>query len=308
EPRRKGESEEEYQASQTYRRQTSGLTRDGVEVVPNILTVFKIKSEPGSGGTGFGYTPDPVRLAITREGVLLKELREMHWYEVPPYLAVDLWREYLSKFTLNDLFDPATGEGKKIPKEGKKGAAGDQQGERGETGLEIIKRMVRARLTQPEVMELNEVGEHNGKLVPSREYKDILEKMGVQVFAASISSLRFPPAVEDLLVQQWISTWLQRAQMERNFVERQRSYSVHDGREAALKEFADHAVGLLAQTLVDEQGLPLPPTQRLVPDLKTSLEKLLAGTQKMIVHDSHLHQLLDYEEKEISDLIEWVRR
>jgi len=60
--------------------------------------------------------------------------------------------------------------------------------------------------------------------------------------------------------------------------------------------------------LVDEQGLPLPPTQRLVPDLKTSLEKLLAGTQKMIVHDSHLHQLLDYEEKEISDLIEWVRR
>jgi hypothetical protein len=308
EPRRKGESEEEYHTSQAGRRQTSALTRDGVEVVPNILTVFKIKGKPGSGGTGFGYDAEAVRLAITREGVLRKELRDLHWYEVPAYLAVDLWREYLSRFTLNDLFDPSTGERKNIPRDGKKGAAGEQGDERGETGLEIIKRMVRYRLTQNEVMELNEFGEHSGMLVPSREYNDILEKMGVFVIAASIGSLRFPPSVEDMLVQQWISTWLQRAQLERSVIERQRSYSAHDGKEAALKEFADHAVRLLSETLVDDQGQPLPPARRVVPDLRASLERLLLGTQRMIIHDSHLHQILDNEEKEISDLIEWVRR
>jgi hypothetical protein len=145
-------------------------------------------------------------------------------------------------------------------------------------------------------------------MVPSREYNEIIEKMGIQVIAASISNLRFPPPVEDLLVQQWISTWLQRAQLERNVVERQRSYAVHDGKEAALKEFADHAARLLAETLVDDEGQPLPPARRAVPDLRASLERLLTGTQRMIVHDSQLHQVLDYEEKEISDLIEWVRR
>jgi hypothetical protein len=308
EPRRKGESEEEYQASQKYRRQTSALTRDGVEVVPNILTVFKIKSESGNGSTGFGYDPESVRLAITREGVLRKELRDLHWYEVPAYVAVDLWREYLSRFTLNELFDPETGDRKNITRDGKKGQAGDQREDRGETGLEIIKRMVRMRLTQPEAMELNEFGEHNGMLVPSREYNEIMEKMGIRLIAASISNLRFPPSVEDMLVQQWISTWLQRAQLERSYVERQRSYAVHDGKDAALKEFADHAARLVSETLLDDQGQPLPPSRRVVPDLKASLERLLEGTQRMIVHDSHLHQILDYEEKEISDLIEWVRR
>jgi hypothetical protein len=300
-------SEEEYQAIQDRRRQTSALTRDGVEVVPNVLAVFKIKSEQGDGGTRFGYNEEAVRLAITREGVHLKELRELHWYEVPPYLAVDLWREYLSKFTLNDLFDPRTGERKKIPKDGKKGSS-DNHRDRGETGLEIIKRMVRARLTQPEVMELNEVGEYTGGTVRSREFQDILEKMGILVFAASISNLRFPNAVEEMLVQQWISSWLQRAQMERFLVERQRSYAVHDGKEAALMEFADHAASPLAKHLVDDQGRPLPATRRSVPDLRASLEKLLSGTQKLIVHDTQLHQILGNEEKEISDLIEWVRR
>lgn len=308
EPRRKDESEEEYQARQDGRRLTSGWTRDGVEVVPKIMTIFKIKSEPGSGGTEFGYDAESVRLAITREGVLLKELRDMHWYEVPPYLAVDLWREYLSRFTLNELFDPRTGELKKIPKEARPGAAGDHHGDRGETGLEIIKRMVKARLTQSDVLELNEFGEHTGKLVPSREYRDVIERMGIKVSAVSISSLAFPPAVETMLVQNWISTWLQRAQAEHNFVERQRSYAVHDGKEAALKEFADHAARPLAELLVGERGNPLPPTQRAVPSLEASLERLLSGTQRMIVHDTYLHQILENEEKEISDLIEWVRR
>jgi hypothetical protein len=128
------------------------------------------------------------------------------------------------------------------------------------------------------------------------------------VIAASISNLRFPPSVEGMLVQQWPSTWLQRAQLERNLVERRRSYAVHEGREQALIEFAKYAISLLATTLVDEAGNPLPATELLLPNLKSSTAKLLAGTHKMIVQDSNLHQILDYEEKEIADLIEWVRR
>jgi hypothetical protein len=59
---------------------------------------------------------------------------------------------------------------------------------------------------------------------------------------------------------------------------------------------------------VDEAGNPLSAPELLLPNLKSSTAKLLAGTHKMIVQDSNLHQILDYEEKEIADLIEWVRR
>src|SRR4030065_502162 len=74
--------------------------------------------------------------------------------------------------------------------------------------------------------------------------------------------LRFPPVVESQLVQQWVSTWLQRAQLERNLVERKRSYAVHDGKETALREYAEHAARLLAEGLVDQEGNPLSKERR----------------------------------------------
>jgi hypothetical protein len=325
EPRQEDESEEDYQSRQGRRKDTSAWTRDGVEVVPNILAVFKLISQKGHGFTQFGYHPDSVRLAITREGVVPEALRHVRWFELPAYLAVDLWREYLGKFTLNELFDPDTAERKGLLRqqktvEGATVVSGHEiWAQRGETGLEIIKRMVRARLTQPEVEELDAVGRVTGKHPKSREYrilsgddrkKDQLHGspgMGIQALGASISNLQFPSAIEDQLVQQWLSTWLKRAQEERHGIEQQRSYTVHEGKSLALKEYAEQVKHHLETRLLDEYG-KCKSDKRVVPGLASMLALLLEGTGDLVIRDTRIHRFLEDEEKNLADMIDWVRR
>jgi hypothetical protein len=104
----------------------SALTRDGIEVVPDISIRFRVntgfpnENEPGSR---FGYRTgitkrarakeeedkDAIRKAILGEGVNLNfepgsKRRRIAWNELPAALAVDVWREYAAKFTLDELF------------------------------------------------------------------------------------------------------------------------------------------------------------------------------------------------------------
>lgn len=97
--------------AQRRRLATSALTRDGIEVIPNITVVFKIDAEPARGnrpGSRFGYHPESVLRAIRGEGIEIQTRtegpRRVRWNQLPALLAADLWREYLAKFTLDDLF------------------------------------------------------------------------------------------------------------------------------------------------------------------------------------------------------------
>ena len=65
-------------------------------------------SKRGEGGTQYGYKPESIRLAATKEGIVPMHLRDVRWFELPAYIAVDVWREYLGKFTLDELFAPDT--------------------------------------------------------------------------------------------------------------------------------------------------------------------------------------------------------
>jgi hypothetical protein len=112
--------------AQERRRMVSALTRDGIVIIPTMSislrvdTGFPKENEPGSR---FGYRTgisrkareneekdkDAIRRAILGEGVnpnVLSEMtrRRVAWNELPSSLAVDIWREYASKFTLDDLF------------------------------------------------------------------------------------------------------------------------------------------------------------------------------------------------------------
>jgi hypothetical protein len=120
-----GQSQEEYDQIQKRRLEVSALTRDGVEVVPTISVVFQIDAEPAKGvntpGSHFTnlapYLEDkskppeenPVFKAILGEGVnpraLSETSRHVAWNQLPARIAVDLWREYLAKFTLKQLFE-----------------------------------------------------------------------------------------------------------------------------------------------------------------------------------------------------------
>jgi hypothetical protein len=207
------EDEKEYSARQSRRKETSAMTRDGIEVVANVLAIAKLRSLAGQGGTRFGFNSHSVQQATTREGIVPNGLRNVPWYEIPAYLAVDIWREYLAKFTLVELFTPQIkddrpGDNAAIEVFGQSQAVPGG----GETRFERILRMVYMRMTQAEVPRLDEYGRETNELQVSREHR-ILEEMGIQVKDISISGLRFPRTVESQLVQQWLSTLKARAKL-----------------------------------------------------------------------------------------------
>jgi len=122
------QTNEEYQQIQDRRKMVSALTRDGIEVIPKVSVVFRVdtgfpkEDEPGSR---FGYRTgitrkakeneekdkETIRKAIIGQGINLNALpdsprRRLAWNELPAALAVDVWREYVAKFTLDELFNP----------------------------------------------------------------------------------------------------------------------------------------------------------------------------------------------------------
>lgn len=302
------EDEQEFIARQSRRKETSALTRDGIEVVANILAISKLRSLPGQGGTRFGFNSHSVQYATTREGVVPNGLRNVPWHEIPAYLAVDVWREYLGKFTLVELFNTQLDDnlrGASSPSELIGQAIRIPNG--GETRFEKILRMVHLRMTHPEVPRLDEYGRETNELQVSREFR-ILEEMGILVKDISIGGVRFPRAVESQLVQQWLSTWLERAKAERNAIERRRILAGEIGKEAALLAFTNSSIRILAEAIVDDDGNPLPPDSKIKPDLRTSLDMLVAGTQQLFARNPMLHQLSFDEESVLIRLLEWVRR
>ena len=120
--------EEEYDEVQDRRRTVSALTRDGIEVIPTISIAFRVDTgfpEKGEPGSRFGFRTgitkktreqeaqdkEAIRKAILGEGVnpnIISDAtrRRVAWNELPASIAVDVWREYASKFTLDELFKP----------------------------------------------------------------------------------------------------------------------------------------------------------------------------------------------------------
>ena len=107
-------SPKDYNETQARRQQTSGLTRDGFEISPTISIKFSIRrpveklaSESGVRSQ-YGFDAEAVRNAITREVVQLgtsdNSKVRMEWNRLPAHLVVNIWREYIRKFKLGDLF------------------------------------------------------------------------------------------------------------------------------------------------------------------------------------------------------------
>jgi hypothetical protein len=108
------QADETYRFIQARHSETSGLTRDGIEVAPNININFKIDADPVGGhtqpGSRFGYEETAVFRAVAGEAVNPNLSKETHryrvpWNQLPALLAADIWRDLLGSFTLNDLFD-----------------------------------------------------------------------------------------------------------------------------------------------------------------------------------------------------------
>lgn len=128
EAQRDDQTAEEYHQIQDRRKQVSALTRDGIEVIPRITVTFRVDTgypKRGQPGSRFGFRKgikkhekeqeekdkEAIRKAILGEGInpMAEPDSPRHrvaWNQLPVLLAVDLWREYAAKFTLDELFSP----------------------------------------------------------------------------------------------------------------------------------------------------------------------------------------------------------
>lgn len=126
--KKEGQDDAEFNAVQDRRKQVSALTRDGIEIVPNISVTFRVDTgfpKEGQPGSRFGFRTgitkkdkeneekdkEAVRKAILGEGIKPNERPDsprhrVAWNQLPAVLAVDVWREYAAKFTLDELFKP----------------------------------------------------------------------------------------------------------------------------------------------------------------------------------------------------------
>jgi hypothetical protein len=301
--RRRDETDEEFQLRQAYRLETSGLTRDGVEVVPNINVSFRLQPALGGEDQSFGFNRDSVekwvRAKIIDQEHSLEEKKAQEprpgefrpskdpLKRLPALLAVDVWREYLQKFTLGELFLSPL-----------------EANQEGDTGLEIILRMVRQRLTNFEVEERDNTGQLTGRMMRSREF-GMLQDIGICVDEVSISNLRFKSEVERRLVDDWVATWLQRARAERNRIEALRNVHTLDGRQRAIERFA-----AACTRRFDAETLALPrPTQPGDEffQMKITLDRLLRGTLQECILDPQLQQRLGADLNSLSEIINWIR-
>ncbi len=118
------EQRKKYGAMQADRTAVSGHTRDGNEVVPNITVVFRLEAQlpaHGRGGSRFGFSARSVEWASRAEGIRADaddEQRRVAWNQLAGLVAIDLWREYLSKFTLDELFSASFAPLPDVPQPG----------------------------------------------------------------------------------------------------------------------------------------------------------------------------------------------
>jgi hypothetical protein len=182
------------------RRETSGLTRDGVEIVPRIEIEFRLEGRAGGGGTPFGFHPEFAWRAVANEGVDEGAPRDARghrvgWDWLPAHLAADVWREYVRKFSLAELFAPVKREGESPER----------------TGLEIVLEMINLRLREAIVQELDEMGRPVERQLSSPEYQ-LLRERGVRVLAVGLREVHLEAMREEArLKADWRELWEQRA-------------------------------------------------------------------------------------------------
>ena len=217
-------SPREYNEIQGRRQQTSGITRDGFEISPTISIKFSIKrpldNRPDESGvtSQYGYDPISVRNAITREVIQLGTAENsqvrLEWNRLPAHLVVNLWRDYIRKFKLADLFTTS-----------------------GISGLQTIEDMINKRVKQSDVMALDDTGMPSGEWIQSIEFKQ-LESRGLEILEVRIHNVLFDPSIEEQTVQQWSAEWLNMARKEENQLKLMETLIGNASRDEASKSFA----------------------------------------------------------------------
>jgi hypothetical protein len=271
------ESDASYKVRQERRFATQGLTRDGIEVCPQISVAVRLDADPPEGNSRFGFSTLAIEKAVKGRPIDISQptenlSREVDITWLPVHLAADIWKECLGRFTLEELFAYQPGR---------------------TTALQAIMQEIRDRLTKPTYTEMDFFGNPSSRERESKEYK-LLKDRGVKARGITLWHVKLPEKVEEMLVQVWKSSWMNRAVLEREYIEQQRSYEAEIGKRNALPLFARRVSHYLGgqgshQRMRGEQ----------------ILQQLIRGTLYLTNHESYLHRRSMDEIDQLKELLEW---
>lgn len=165
------------------------VTRDGIRVSANLNVKFML--DPGHGAEPReGRHPNLPPYEYNQNAVERAVYSHTHgdpgdapWTELPLRLVVDLWREQIKAFHLNDL----------IGIDRPPGAV-----------LQEIARAIKERLTSSTV----EIRQDDGKVIreASHEY-DVLKNRGIRILSVGVSDLTLPEGIRKEQLRTWREAW-----------------------------------------------------------------------------------------------------
>jgi hypothetical protein len=273
-----------YEARQQRRHETSGLTRDNIEVAVRLQVDLRLEGREGQGNSPFGFHPEFAWRAIANQGVAPQSPsdargHQVTWDWLAIQLANDLWREYLRKFNLHDLFQL------------RKGPAEEQI-----NGWELIEHMVQQRLQESIVAEMDESGQMSTRQFSSPEYK-LLRGRGVRVLDVKVREIHLEhEEAEKRLVAEWLDAHEQENNEKRKRGVLNRAEKKGIGQQAAALDFARQASAALYERLLKTDGREVPP-----PSEQETLELLLLGSQGLLGTDAAKLQEFAMRLKESND-------
>ncbi|MEI7847708.1 MAG: SPFH domain-containing protein [Chloroflexota bacterium] len=291
------ETDPTYKAVKERADATTAMTRDGITIAASISVNFRIKSNAGEGNTQFGFNEKNAHTAIRDSMIREAKLDQPVWNTLPARMVADIWREYVGKFRINELFEVVS--------------------PRTVTTAQFINDMLKKRLTHAEVNQLDAFGklifvskyqeqdyprlleeknlEAAEKLpvkISSTEYAKLTE-MGLEIKSVTIKRLFFAPDIEEQLINQWTALWLNNAQKEREQVDSARQLSANSGQQRGLKDFALNTSRKIARQTSST------PAQ--------ALELLLEATADDIKQNPALFKRLNAQLEELSKISTWLK-
>lgn len=262
------------------RQQTAGWTRDGFEVCPTISIKFSIKrpakkTPTESGVTSeYGFDASAVRHAVTHEVIELgrtdNKQNRMEWHKIPAHLVVNLWREYVRKFKLEDLFTT-----------------------KGESGLQRIEEMINMRVRQLKVVVLDDTGAKTDRWQDSLEYKHLMMR-GLEIMEVRIHNVIFEPSMEENLVKQWSAEWMRVAKKEEELLAEKEALIETAARGMAVKRFAR-----IVSQKYEKEG-------DATRDIFSILQDLIGPIRETILIESRVNNDVEHQLKKLNDIWKWL--
>ncbi len=277
------ESEADAPEASERRESTVGLTRDGFEVAPRISVKFSIKKPaknkrvPTESGvlSNYGYDEEAVRNAITGEVMHFDEEgnpMRLDWKNLPAHLVVNLWREYIRKFKISELFNM--------------GAA--------ENGLQMIESMLNKRVQNKDVTDLDDTGTRMSEVRASREFEQLQER-GLEIQEIRIHNIYFDEMVENKIVEQWKADWQLNAMTEEKQIKEIDTLIEAFARDDAGKKFVKTATSEYADETVALSRNPFVALQLIIKPIR---EDLVSG--------NYVHSEIEKTLKKLEDVWKWA--